>query len=54
MITETFRRTHPPITERDSEVMPVVSVQMPSEPSIKRFYTAQLVSIGAPVNHRQQ
>lgn len=54
MIIEKFRRTHPPISELNSEVIPVVSVQMPSEPSIKRFYTALLVTIGAPINHRQQ
>ena len=35
MIIEKFRRTYPPITERDSEVIPVVSVQMPSEPSFR-------------------
>jgi len=54
MIIEKFRRTHPPINERDSEKIPVVSVQMPSEPSIKRFYSALLVAIGAPIRPRQQ
>ncbi len=54
MIIEKFRRTHPSIAERDSEIIPVVSVQMPSEPSIKRFYSALLVAIGAPVRPRQQ
>lgn len=54
MIIEKFRRTHPSITERDSEKIPVVSVQMPSEPSIKRFYSALLVAIGAPIRPRQQ
>jgi hypothetical protein len=54
MIIEKFRRTHPPITERDSEKIPVVSVQMPSEPSIKRFYSALLIAIGAPIRPRQQ
>ncbi|HAU1387083.1 TPA: TniB family NTP-binding protein [Legionella pneumophila] len=54
MIIEKFRRTHPPIAERDSEKIPVVSVQMPSEPSIKRFYSALLVAIGAPIRPRQQ
>lgn len=54
MIIEKFRRTHPSIAERNSEIIPVVSVQMPSEPSIKRFYSALLVAIGAPVRPRQQ
>ncbi len=54
MIIEKFRRTHPPISEYDSEKIPVVSVQMPSEPSIKRFYSALLVAIGAPIRPRQQ
>ena len=27
---------------------------MPSEPSIKRFYSALLVAIGAPIRPRQQ
>ena len=54
MIIEKFRRTHPAIPERDSEKIPVVSVQMPSEPSIKRFYSALLVAIGAPIRPRQQ
>jgi len=54
MIIEKFRRTHPPITELNSEKIPVVSVQMPSEPSIKRFYSALLVAIGAPIRPRQQ
>ena len=54
MIIEKFRRTHPPITERDLEKIPVVSVQMPSEPSIKRFYSALLVAIGAPIRPKQQ
>lgn len=54
MIIEKFRRTHPPITEPDSEKIPVVSVQMPSEPSVKRFYSALLMAIGAPIRPRQQ
>ena len=54
MIIEKFRRTHPPITELNSEKIPVVIVQMPSEPSIKRFYSALLVAIGAPIRPKQQ
>lgn len=54
MIIEKFRRTHPPITELNSEIITVVSMQMPSEPSIKRFYTALLAAMGAPIRPRQQ
>lgn len=54
MIIEKFRRTHPAVTELDSERIPVVSVQMPSDPSIKRFYAALLLAIGAPIHPRQQ
>jgi hypothetical protein len=54
MIIEKFRRTHPAVTELDSEKIPVVSVQMPSDPSIKRFYAALLVAIGAPIHPRHQ
>lgn len=53
MIIEKFKRTYPAKTEPDAEKIPVVSVQMPSEPSIKRFYSALLAAIGAPIRHRQ-
>ena len=33
MIIERFRRQHPPSSEPDREQVPVVCVQMPSEPS---------------------
>ena len=54
MIIEKFRRTHPAFTELDSERMPIVSMQMPSDPSIKRFYSALLVALGSPIRPRQQ
>ena len=54
MIIEKFRRTHPAITEDELEMIPVISVQMPSEPSVKRFYSALLMAMGAPINPRQQ
>lgn len=53
MIIEKFKRSHPVINELDIEKIPVVSVQMPSEPSIKRFYSAILAAIGAPINTRK-
>lgn len=54
MIVERFRRQHPPVTEPDRESIPVVCVQMPSEPSVLRFYTALLAALGAPLRPRQR
>lgn len=54
MIVERFRRQHPPVTEPDRENIPVVCVQMPSEPSVLRFYTALLAALGAPLRPRQR
>ncbi|GAA1683278.1 transposition protein TniB [Citricoccus zhacaiensis] len=52
MIIERFRRQHPPSSELDREQVPVVCVQMPSEPSPLRFYTAILSALGAPLRPR--
>ena len=54
MIIEKFRRSHPPISHAEREEIPVLAVQMPSEPSVSRFYTALLTAIGAPLRPRQQ
>lgn len=54
MIVERFHRRHPPLTELDRENIPVVCVQMPSEPSVLRFYTALLAALGAPLRPRQR
>lgn len=54
MIIERFRRQHRPVTEPDREQIPVVCVQMPSEPSPLRFYTAILAALGAPLRVRQR
>lgn len=48
MIVERFRRRHPPATGPEGESIPVVCMQMPSEPTELRFYTALLSAIGAP------
>jgi hypothetical protein len=48
MIIEKFRRTHPVVSHEDREEIPVLVVQMPSEPSIGRFYAAVLAAVGAP------
>lgn len=54
MIIERFRRQHLPRTEPDREHIPVLCVQMPSEPSEIRFYTALLAALGAPLRPRQR
>jgi hypothetical protein len=54
MLIEKFRRTHPPVSHPDREEIPVLVVQMPSEPSVTRFYTALLAATGAPLRPRQR
>lgn len=51
MIVEKFRRQHNGEARgtRNNEVIPVVVVQMPSEPSVSRFYGMLLAGIGAPM-----
>ncbi|KAB2388873.1 AAA family ATPase [Actinomadura montaniterrae] len=53
MIVEKFRRTHPPVPHPDREEIPVLVVQMPSDPKVARFYTALLSALGAPLRPRQ-
>ncbi len=52
MIIEKFRRTHPATSDTQQEHIPVLCVQMPSEPSVVRFYVALLAAIGAPLRPR--
>lgn len=54
MIVEKFRRSHPPISHPDREEIPVLGVQMPSNPHVARFYTAPLSALGAPLRPRQR
>ncbi|MEV1005655.1 TniB family NTP-binding protein [Nonomuraea sp. NPDC050202] len=54
MIVEKFRRSHPPISHPDAEEIPVLTVQMPSDPQVARFYTALLAALGAPLRPRQR
>lgn len=51
MIIEKFRRQHTGEARgtRDHEVIPVLVVQMPSEPSVARFYGMLLAGLGAPM-----
>ncbi len=53
MIIEKFRRAHPPVSRPDREEIPVLVVQMPSDPAVTRFYTALLAATGAPLQGRQ-
>ncbi len=52
MIIEKFRRTHRASSDTQQEHIPVLCVQMPSEPSVVRFYVALLTAIGAPLRPR--
>jgi len=52
MIAEKFRRLHPPVPSPcgQREVLPVVVMQMPTEPSVRRFYGSVLTALNAPVS----
>jgi hypothetical protein len=53
MIVEKFRRKHLPYTSanQDHEVVPVLTVQMPSNPSVRRFYSTMLNVLGVPITY---
>jgi len=46
-IVERFRRAHAVPPGEDAEHLPVVVMQMPTEPTVSRFYAALLTNIGA-------
>jgi hypothetical protein len=54
MLVEKFRRRHSGMTppSADMEAIPVLVVQMPSEPSVLRFYALLLLALGAPLRPR--
>jgi hypothetical protein len=52
MIVEKFRRCHPVVSHPDREQIPVLTVQMPSEPTVSRFYVALQAAMGAPLRPR--
>jgi len=54
MIIEKFRRQHLPrmSSEGSKEIVPVVIMEMPSEPSITRFYTMLLHAMNTPTASR--
>jgi hypothetical protein len=54
MIIEKFRRLHLAAQreDTDAEALPIVAVQMPSEPTVTRFYAMLLYSMHAPPRPR--
>jgi hypothetical protein len=52
MIAEKFRRAHPARLSDDGhrEIIPVLLMQMPSEPGVRRFYAMLLAALNAPVS----
>jgi hypothetical protein len=55
MIIEKFLRGHRAAGgDADREIVPVVAVQMPSDPSINRFYAMLLAALGAPLRPRMR
>ena len=55
MLIEKFRRAHhvEPVPQADVETLPVVIVQMPSEPRVSRFYMLLLTTLGLPLHSRR-
>lgn len=54
MIIEKFHRTHPRVSFPNQEQIPVLVVQMPSDPTVIRFYVSLLGAMGAPLRPRQR
>ena len=48
-IVERFVSAHALLATRHAERLPVVAMQMPTEPTVTRFYAALLARLGAPV-----
>jgi hypothetical protein len=55
MIIEKFCRAHREIVgDADQEIIPILVVQMPSDPSVNRFYAMVLAALGAPLRPRMR
>ena len=56
MLIEKFRRTHvvEPPPQAEADILPVVAMQMPSDPSISRFYALLLTTLGVPLAGRRK
>lgn len=52
MIAEKFRRLHPSVPSQcgQREVMPIVVMQMATEPSIRRLYASIITALNAPIS----
>ena len=56
MLIEKFRRAHrvEPAPHAETETIPVVIMQMPSDPSVSRFYALLLTTLGVPLHGRRK
>jgi Bacterial TniB protein len=56
MLIEKFRRAHmvEPAPQAEAEIIPVVTMQMPSDPSVSRFYALLLTRLGVPLHGRRK
>lgn len=56
MLSEKFRRAHgvEPAPHAETETIPVVTMQMPSDPSVSRFYALLLTTLGVPLHGRRK
>jgi Bacterial TniB protein len=56
MLIEKFRRAHlvEPAPYAEADIIPVVTMQMPSDPSISRFYALLLTRLGVPLHGRRK
>jgi hypothetical protein len=56
MIVERFRRMHPPLQQVNEgvEEIPLLAMQMPSDPTIVRFYAMLIHAMHAPVSMKSK
>ncbi|HEY5869695.1 MAG TPA: TniB family NTP-binding protein [Candidatus Tectomicrobia bacterium] len=56
MLMEKFRRAHrvESALHAETETIPVVTMQMPSDPSVSRFYALLLTTLGVPLHGRRK
>jgi hypothetical protein len=56
MLIEKFRRAHivEPAPHAEADIIPVVTMQMPSDPSVSRFYALLLTRLGVPLYGRRK
>lgn len=56
MLIEKFRRAHivEPAPQAEADIIPVVTMQMPSDPSVSRFYALLLTRLGVPLHGRRK